>query len=72
MRAFLNAITAGVALTAGVISVFQNVPFVVFLKRVGFTFVSFYIVGSLLNVAWKSALIHFDGSETDNASKKER
>ncbi|MBD3178224.1 MAG: hypothetical protein GF417_00745 [Candidatus Latescibacteria bacterium] len=69
MRAFLNAIAAGVALTAGVISIFQNVPFMVFLKRVGATFILFYAVGALLNLAWRSALIRFDsiggGSESE-------
>lgn len=71
MKAFLNAISAGVALTAGVISIFQNVPFVIFIKRVGITFIVFYFAGALFNVVWNSALIRFENSNRKTDPEKE-
>ncbi|MCD6380041.1 hypothetical protein J7M07_06325 [bacterium] len=73
MRLFLNAITVGVGLVAGVISIFQNVPFTVFVKRVGMTLVIFYMASIVLDFLWKVGSVNFSRrvSEADLSKGKE-
>jgi len=59
MKSFLNAITIGVALIAGVISIFQNVPFIVFVKRVAGTLIIFYLASITLDFLWKVVSVRF-------------
>ena len=55
MKQFLTVVVIGAALAAGVISVFQNAPFLVFVRRVGLTLVGFYAVGAALTLLWNTA-----------------
>ncbi len=59
MKVFLNTVILGAGLAAGLISLFQNVPLMVFVKRVGFTILAFYLVTIVLNIAWDAASVNF-------------
>lgn len=62
MKQFFDTIIFGAALAAGIISVFQNVPFLVFAKRVGATFLIFYLVGVTMNVLWNAISAYVPGA----------
>ena len=55
MRTFFNTVAIAAALVAGIVSAFQNVPFLMFAKRVGLTLGLFYLIGLALNVLWGAA-----------------
>jgi hypothetical protein len=63
MKLFFNAVALGAALVAGITSVFQNVPFLVFAKRIGLTCAAFYLIGLALNVLWNAASSYIGFSE---------
>jgi hypothetical protein len=76
MKLFLNTVILGAGLTAGIISLCQNVPFIVFVKRVGLTILAFYLIGVVLNIAWNAASVSFGyssgkSSGTGSEQKKE-
>ncbi|GEM_PF-3025388 len=60
MRGFLKTVALGAALTAGIISLFQCTPFLIFVKRVGITFLAFYLIGIGLDVLWNAASIYIE------------
>ncbi len=58
MKMFFNTLTFGATLTASIISVFQNVSLLVFIKRASITFVIFYFMGAALNIMWNAAAVY--------------
>ncbi len=65
MKAIFNVIALGAALTAGMISVFQNAPFHAFAKRVGVAFIVFYFIGVVLNMLWNAASVYMASTEQE-------
>jgi hypothetical protein len=55
MKTLMNTIAIGAALAAGVISVFQDAPFLVFAKRVALSAAGFYAIGFGLTLLWNAA-----------------
>jgi len=58
MKMFFNTLTFGATLTAGIISVFQDVSLLAFIKRSSITFVIFYFMGAALNIMWNAAAVY--------------
>ncbi|MBN2071854.1 MAG: hypothetical protein JW814_10395 [Candidatus Krumholzibacteriota bacterium] len=58
---FLKTIATGAALAAGIVSIFQNAPVMLFIKRTALTFIGFYFLGVVLNVLWNTAMSYVPG-----------
>ena len=69
MKGFFNTIAFGATLATGIVSVFQNVPLVEFIKRTSLTFIVFYFVGAALVALWNTAAVYMPTSSV-NSSKE--
>ena len=65
MKAFFNMIAFGATLTTGIVSVFQNVPLVEFIKRTSVTFIVFYVMGAALAAMWNAAAVYIPSSSVN-------
>lgn len=62
-------IAFGATLTTGIVSVFQNVPLMEFIKRTSVTFIVFYFMGAALAALWNTAAVYMPSS-TKNVVKE--
>ncbi|MBN1164117.1 MAG: hypothetical protein JXB45_06040 [Candidatus Krumholzibacteriota bacterium] len=72
MKMFINTVIFGATLGAGIISVFQNAPFLVFMKRVSVTFFIFYAVGMMFNILWRTSSVYIPQVRSGDKEKREQ
>jgi len=62
MREFVNTLVLGAALITGLWSLYQGVPLIALLKRVGFSILMFYLIGVALVLMWETASVRNTGA----------